>query len=88
MPEFKRSQAKYVKKPYKISAWSEYEKFLRQRGSLTIWISDDAIDAWNSEKSWKLGAPEKYSDLAIETALTVRTIYNLRWRQTCGFIQS
>ena len=42
MPEFKRSQAKYVKKPYKISAWSEYEKSLRQRGSLTIWISDDA----------------------------------------------
>ncbi len=88
MPEFKRSQAKYVKKPYKISNWSEYEKSLRQRGSLTIWISDDAIDAWNSEKSGKLGAPEKYSDLAIETALTVRTIYNLRWRQTCGFIQS
>ena len=24
----------------------------------------------------------------METALTVRTIYNLRWRQTCGFIQS
>ena len=71
MPEFKRSQAKYVKKPYKISNWSEYEKSLRQRGSLTIWISDDAIDAWNSDESGKLDAAEKHSDLTIEAALTV-----------------
>jgi hypothetical protein len=61
--QIKRSQAEYVKKPYKISNWSEYEKSLRQRGSLTIWISDDTIDAWNSKKSGAPGAPDKYSDL-------------------------
>ena len=75
MPKFKRSQAKYVKKPYKTSNWSEYDKSLKQRGSLTIWISEGAIKSWNSKKSGKPGWQKKYSDLSIETALTVRLVY-------------
>ena len=75
MPKFKGSQAKYVKKPYKFSNWSEYDKSLKQRGSLTIWISEGAIKSWNSKKSGKPGWQKKYSDLSIETALTVRLVY-------------
>jgi hypothetical protein len=86
--KFKRSQAKYVKKPYKINNWSEYEKSLKQRGSLTVWISEDAINSWKSRISGKPGGQEKYSNLAIETAQTVKMIYKLPWRQTCGFIES
>ena len=41
MTAFKRSQAKYVRKTYKTTNWPEYEAGLRQRGSLTVWISED-----------------------------------------------
>ena len=46
MTAFKRSQAKYVSKSYKTTNWTEYGAALRQRGSLTVWISEDEIKAW------------------------------------------
>ena len=46
MTAFKRSQAKYVKRAYKITNWREYEAGLRQRGSLTVWISEDELVTW------------------------------------------
>ena len=31
---------------YRIRNWAEYNKSLVQRGSLTIWFSEDAIKTW------------------------------------------
>ena len=42
---FKRTQRKY-KTPYKIGNWRAYEAGLRQRGSVTVWITADAKKAW------------------------------------------
>ena len=39
MSIFKRTQRKYVKKAYRVRNWREYEASLRNRGSLTVWIS-------------------------------------------------
>ena len=39
MSIFKRTQRKYVKKAYRVKNWREYEAGLRNRGSLTVWIS-------------------------------------------------
>ena len=39
MSIFKRTQRKYVKKAYRVRNWREYESGLRNRGSLTVWIS-------------------------------------------------
>jgi len=39
MSHFRRSQQKYVKKAYRVRNWREYEAGLRDRGSLTVWIS-------------------------------------------------
>ncbi len=39
MSAFERSQLKYVKKAYRVRNWREYEAGLRDRGSLTVWIS-------------------------------------------------
>ena len=39
----KRCQYKYVKSPYRIRNWSEYEAGLKKRGDLTVWLSDDAL---------------------------------------------
>ena len=46
MSNFKRSQAKYVKKQYRVRNWHQYETGLRHRGSLTIWISEEELGCW------------------------------------------
>ena len=45
MSIFKRTQRKYVKKAYRVRNWREYESGLRNRGSLTVWISLTARQA-------------------------------------------
>lgn len=79
MTSFKRSQSKYVKKQYKVTNWAKYDEALVDRGSLTVWISDEAISNWHAEASGKPGGQLKYSDLAIETASMVRMVYHLPW---------
>lgn len=72
-----------------IRNWPEYNRALAQRGSLTLWITQEAIDGWlNAEKTGKRGASETYSDLAIETLLVLRSAYGLPYRQTVGFARS
>lgn len=84
----KRSQYKYTKKAYRVRNWCEYEMALRKRGELTLWFSKDAIEVWHAPASSKPGGQRIYSDLAIETALTVRAVYRLGLRQTEGFLKS
>ncbi|MBF0300819.1 MAG: transposase [Oligoflexia bacterium] len=69
--------------------WKEYDNALKNRGSLTIWFSDDAVSAWSPLAiSKKKGGQQLYSDMAIETSLTVRLVYKLGLRQTEGFLES
>jgi hypothetical protein len=90
MTAFKRSQAKYVRKSYKTTNWPEYEAGLQQRGSLTVWISEDELKGWGHRKDGqrKPGGQEQYSNHAIETALTVGMVFHLGLRQTEGFLRS
>jgi hypothetical protein len=77
------------KKTYKVTNWREYNKALVARGSVTVWLSDEVLDSWNeSQRSGKAGHPKTYSDIAIQTALTMQAIYHLPLRATEGFIQS
>jgi hypothetical protein len=76
------------KDKYKILNWKEYNESLRQRGSINIWISQEALSSWNYEGPKLKGGQKKYSDLAIETCLTIRKLFNLKLRQTEGFIKS
>ena len=39
MSIFKRTQRKYAKKAYRVRNWRAYEEGLRDRRSLTVWIS-------------------------------------------------
>ena len=77
-----------LKSTYRIQNWPEYNQALKQRGSLTVWFCEDALEQWNYTGPPQRGAQYKYSDLAIETALTLRTVYGLALRQTQGFLQS
>ena len=76
------------KTQYRVGNWAEYERGLVRRGDATLWISESATRAWRAEPTGRRGAQPKFSDLAIETALTVRLVFNLPLRQTEGFLQS
>jgi hypothetical protein len=39
MSNFERAQRKYVKKTCRVRNWRGYEATLRDRGSLSVWIS-------------------------------------------------
>ncbi len=72
----------------RVRNWPVYEAALRMRGELTLWFSEEAVEAWHAPASGKPGGQRIYSDLAIETALVVRAVYHLGLRQTEGFLRS
>jgi Transposase DDE domain len=72
----------------KVTNWPAYDASLRQRGSLTVWFTDEAIAAWEAEPRTTRGGQPWYSELAILTALTLRAVFRLAYRQTEGLIGS
>ena len=76
------------KTKYHVSNWPEYERALVGRGDVTLWLSAEAIQAWRPAPSGRPGGPRKFSNLAIETALTLRLVFSLPLRQTEGFLRS
>ena len=71
-----------------MTNWAEYDAGLRQRGSLTVWFTEEAIAAWRAEPRTTRGGQPRYSALAIRTALTLRAVFRLALRQTEGLIGS
>ena len=72
----------------RVTNWADYNEALRRRGSLTVWFTDDAIAAWKAVPRTTPGGQPHYSDLAITTALTLRAVFRLAYRQTEGLIGS
>ncbi|HEX6015177.1 MAG TPA: IS5 family transposase, partial [Geminicoccaceae bacterium] len=71
-----------------MANWPAYDASLRRRGSLTVWFSDEAIEAWAAEPRTTRGGQPWYSALAILTALTLKAVFRLAFRQTEGLIGS
>src|SRR4030095_11063534 len=76
------------KQRHKLTNWSAYDAALRQRGSLTVWFTDEAVAAWKAAPRTTRGGQPSYSALAITTALTLRAVFRLALRQTEGLIGS
>ena len=76
------------KQRHRVTNWSEYDAALRQRGSLTVWFTDEAVEAWAAEPRTTRGGRPSYSDVAITTALTLRAVFRLALRQTEGLVAS
>lgn len=80
---------KKTKPTYRLRNWKQYNSSLVQRGSLTLWLSDDMIADWiNREKTGKAGRSNNYSDSAILCMATLQEVYHLRLRQTEGLMLS
>src|ERR687888_2649638 len=79
---------RFPRAKHRVTNWPAYEAGLRQRGSLTVWFSDDAVAAWRAAARSTPGGQPRYSAVAIETALTLRVIFRLGLRQTEGLTGS
>ncbi len=76
------------KQKHRVTNWAEYDAGLRARGSLTLWFTPEAVEAWKAEPRTGRGGQPRYSSLAITTALTLRAVFRLALRQTEGLIAS
>ena len=79
---------KFDKAQYRVIYWAEYNKSLRQRGDLMIGVSEEAQSVWSAPRRTSRDGQRRYSDLVIETCLTLRTAYRLALRQTQGLMGS
>jgi Transposase DDE domain len=79
---------KIPKARYRVTNWPEYDAALIRRGSVTVWFSDDAVEAWHAPATGERGAPPIYSAIAIETGLALRLVFHQPLRQTEGMLRS
>jgi hypothetical protein len=78
-----------TKATYRIRNWTDYNRSLEKRGSLTIWISDGAVQNWLlPEKTGNRGASRRYSDLAIQTMAIMKAVFHQAGRQVVGLVKS
>jgi len=76
------------KTKYRVANWASYDRALVGRGDITLWVSPEAIATWAPVGVGTRGGQQKYSDVAVETALTLRLLFHLPLRQAEGFLQS
>jgi hypothetical protein len=77
-----------TKAVYRIRNWREYNQALVRRGSLTVWVDQQSLDAWNYRGPSQWGGQYVYSDAAIQGLLTLRAVFHLPLRATQGLGQS
>ena len=69
--------------------WSEYSAGLKQRGSLTFWIEPAGLDnSIAQEKTGKPGATVTYTNQAIVTMVSLKSVFDLPGLALCGFVES
>lgn len=90
MNKSKPSVKSIKKATYRIRNWSAYNQSLVQRGSITLWVSEEVLEGWHPEieGNRSRGGQLQYSDQAIECLLMLKAVYHLPYRQTVGFGQS
>ena len=79
---------KFPKAHYRVKNWREYDQALQMRGSLTVWVTPEAIAAWQAPPTGRRGRSPYYSSLAIETGHLLRLAFGRPWRQTEGLLRS
>jgi len=79
---------KIPKARYRVTNWPEYDAALVWRGSLTVWLTEDAVAAWHAPATGERGGQAVYADIAIETGLALRLVLHQPLRQTEGALRS
>jgi hypothetical protein len=73
---------------YRVTNWPDYDAALVRRGSLTVWLTEAAVEAWHAPATGERGGQPIYSAIAIETGLPLRLVFHQLLRQTEGLLRS
>jgi hypothetical protein len=73
------------KEKYRLSNWPAYNEGLKQRGSLTLWLSEDLAQQWYYQGQQTKGGQFIYSNDCILLLLTLKVTFKLAFRQLAGF---
>src|ERR1044071_2908170 len=80
---------KKKKQLYRIRNWPQYNKALANRGSITFWFDEDAIQSWLTHtRSGRRGKPRTYGDACVLSMLVLKTVFHLPQRATFGLVCS
>jgi Transposase DDE domain len=87
---FQSRRTAAYRSPEKSRNWSEYNKRMKMRGDIAIWLSPDVIHQWHvSDRNYDgSGAPNLYSEMAILTVHEIRQVFKLPLRQCEGFVNA
>ena len=90
MPRKKNANGRHriPKMRHALANWAEYAAGLRRCGSLTLWVTDEAIAAWAATRRATPGGQATYSDSAMQTCLMLRVAFKLALRQAEGLMLS
>ena len=70
---------KFPKARYRVANWPEYDAALVRRGSLTLWFTEEAVEAWRAPATGERGGQPIYSTTAIETCFALRLVFRYRY---------
>ena len=80
---------RHIPRPrHRVINWRDYDTALPNRGSLTIWFTKEALVGWKAQSRKTPGGQPHCSNVAIETALTLRAVFRLALRQSERLIGS
>src|SRR5918999_1920413 len=88
---YKANEARRHKIPrarYRVTNWPDYDRALQRRGSLTVWVTPEALAAWHPPRTGRRGRSPRYAAIAIETGHLLRLAFGRPWRQTEGLLRS
>jgi hypothetical protein len=87
---FQSRRTAAYRSPEKSRNWSEYNKRMKMRGDIAIWLSPDVIHQWHvSDRNYDgSGAPNLYSEMAILTVHEICQVFKLPLRQCEGFVNA
>src|SRR6188508_2379951 len=52
---------KIPKARYRVANWPEYDAALARRGSITVWLTEEAVEAWHAPGTGERGGQPVYS---------------------------
>ncbi len=68
--------------------WTTYDQELVNRGSLTFWMSEEAMEEWVKPNGQTRGAQIFYAEIGLELLMVLRFRYSLTLRGVQGFARS
>src|ERR1043166_1260115 len=76
------------KTPYRIRNWPAYNAALIGRGSLTLWVDEEAMRSWRYTGPTQRGGQYHYAHTDIRCVVVLRAVYHLALRAAEGLARS